>query len=962
MQKITGKALSLALSIALVASSFSASFASAATKTVTGSVDLKDDDAVVLYLVNGGKDSQQSRVDLTDWISTQQKTDKTTMDTPDHQEITDINITDVSHVSGDKLTKWGDVNGSSLNSDDPTDCYLFLKSNSAKGKELLSVLYSGSYTDDDGNSVTVKARQNITVNVADYGSVYIGKYYAASSLTGAPTADNRVGKSIEDISSLAAKSDSVATQTLGANHYVDKGQASVYYATPNATSGSESCLATYSYQSFNLDPSNTDAIASGSNPAAASAGFTLKLSGAISNLKFAFDAENTPNGFEVYALDGAAAGNISITAIHNSDAAKNQALAQGVLSTKVTAKARIDQKVKVTTGNYVNIGKDKNTYLYKSGTSISSGAELTGAHVTDGTKINVTGYDIDLALPTANSVFTIDDKSASVGKVTGSINGTVNIGSGTVSSVNLDNGNVTVGTDAKVGNITLGSDSTGTYASIAGNVKTDGKVGDIDADGSVTVSSGSTGAIKADGAIELSASDDAVATTVGAVTCGGETTVDSADSKITVASYKANGNNAKLTLAGSAVTIGKIDFDYRDSTVLSLDDFQGTIPAPVNASKATVETTSEDDNVTFTGAAAVNTIDLADSSRATFNSTLKSDYISGSGTLKLPLGGLYVTDGVSGSPVLKFSNSFKVGDTAFKADSDAVDADDFSPFGYTLSKTEGSTTDTFTIASIQFAGIAINKDTSSIAKGYSETFTASAYPAGTSLPAGDQIVWDLDGNDNIFSLTSTGASATVKVNSVDLNFASENKGTLKATVCDEDGYAIDDYEVATCDVTAIANPTAVSDTNSSLFVAKGASYVMKVTSATKPSVGVGTGGVFSVTLLSQNGNDYFYKLTATGTVGSATGIYLNGSKLFVATVNPDFKSDTTMNTTVKGSYPFKITANTAPAVTVGSGNFKLTYVSKSGNDYFYKITSSSAVGSSAGIYVNGTRVFIAFVG
>ncbi len=962
MQKITGKALSLALSIALVASSFSASFASAATKTVTGTVDLKDADATVLYLVNGAKDSQQGRVNLTNWIDAQQKTDKTSMDTTDHQDVSDIKITDVSHVSGDKLIKWGDVNGNSLNADDPTDCYLFLKSNSADGKEILSVLYSGTYTDGDGNSVTVKARQNVTVNVADFGTVYIGKYYAAANLTGAPTADNRVGKGIEDIDALAAKSDAVSTQTLGANHYVDKAQVGVYYATPNTASDAESCLASYSYQSFNLDSTNTSAIASGTNPAAANAGFTLKLTGTTSSLKFAFDSVNTPNGFEVYALDGASAGNISISAIHTSDTSKNQALASGVLNTKVTSKARIDQKVKVTTGNYVNIGKDKNTYLYKSGTNLSSGAELTGAHVTDGTKINVTGYDIDLALPTAGSTFTVADKSATVGKITGSINGTVSVNDGTVSSIDLDNGNVAVDSNAKVGNITLDSDSTGTYASIAGNVTTDGKTGDIDAAGAVTVNSGSTGAIKADGAISVTCNDDQSTTSVGAITGSGDTTIDSADSKVTVSSYKANGNNAKLTLAGSAITLGKIDFDYRDSTTLSFDNFQGTLPAPVNASKATVETTDTDDSITFNGAAVVNTLDLTDGSKVTFANTLNADYISGSGILKLPLGGLYVTDSVSGSPILKFSNAFKVGDTAFKADSDAVNVDDFSPFGFTLSKTEGTSADTFTIASVNFAGIVINKDSSSIAKGNSETFTASAYPSGTSLPAGDQITWDLDGSNQNFTMTSTGASATVKVNSVDPTFASENKAKLTATVCDADGYTLDDYEVATCDITATAVPAAVSDTNSALSVAKGASYVMKVTSASKPVLGTGTSSVFSIALLSQNGNDYLYKLTATGTVGSATGVYLNGSKIFVATVKPDFTCDTTMTTTVKGAYTFKVSANTTPAVTVGSGNFKLTFVSKSGTNYFYKITSASNVGSSAGVYVNGTRMFIAFVG
>ncbi len=340
------------------------------------------------------------------------------------------------------------------------------------------------------------------------------------------------------------------------------------------------------------------------------------------------------------------------------------------------------------------------------------------------------------------------------------------------------------------------------------------------------------------------------------------------------------------------------------------------------------------------------------------------DTIDGDGTMKIAAGNLYVTDSVSDITLKLTDTTFAVGTTVFKAASDTVDVDDLNTFGFTLTKSEGTTVDTFKIASLAFAGIVINKDSSSIANGYSETFTATAYPTGTSIPAGTQIVWDLDGGSSeVFNLTSSGTSATVKVVSVDPIFESENKTTLTATLYDADGYEMDDYGVAKCAVTAISTPTAVSDTNAALSVQKGSSYIMKVTSATAPSVVTGTSGVFTVTLVSQNGNEYFYKLSATGSIGAATGVYLNGNKIFVATVKGyAFTSDTTVDLTVKGAYTFKITSAVAPAVTVGSPTFGLTFVSKSGDDYFYKITSASAAGSAAGIYVNGTRIFVATVG
>jgi hypothetical protein len=331
--------------------------------------------------------------------------------------------------------------------------------------------------------------------------------------------------------------------------------------------------------------------------------------------------------------------------------------------------------------------------------------------------------------------------------------------------------------------------------------------------------------------------------------------------------------------------------------------------------------------------------------------------------MTIPVGQLYVT-GSASSTKLKLSGAPVVGAVAFKADADTVDVEDFDTYGFTLTKSTSGSVDTFKIASLSFAGLQINPATATLAKGYSQTFTASAYPTGTSLPTGATIQWSLDGgSSDVFAMTTTGNTATVKVNSIDSTFASENKTSLTATLYDADGYVLDDYDAATCDITATATPAATSDTNSAISVAKGASYQMKVTSTTAPAVTTGSNGVFSVVLASKNGNDYFYKLTATGAVGASTGVYLNGNKIFVATVKAfAFTSDTSKDTTVKGAYTFKITSATTPTVSVGSAAFKLAFVSKTGNAYLYKITSAGAAGTKVGVYVNGAKAFVAIVG
>jgi hypothetical protein len=213
-------------------------------------------------------------------------------------------------------------------------------------------------------------------------------------------------------------------------------------------------------------------------------------------------------------------------------------------------------------------------------------------------------------------------------------------------------------------------------------------------------------------------------------------------------------------------------------------------------------------------------------------------------------------------------------------------------------------------------------------------------------------------------MTTTATTATVSALDYNVDYAGDNAATLTATVVDADGNTLDDYTEATVDITAIAVPAYTSDTTNDFSVAAGASYQFKITSTTLPVLTLGTSGVFTTVLASHTGNDYFYKITATGKVGSATGVFINGNKLLVATVKAvPFTIDTTKDVTVKGAYQFKVTSTTIPTVTVGTqGVVKATFVTKTGNDYFYKISSVGAAGAKTGIFVNGVKVFVATVG
>ncbi len=66
-----------------------------------------------------------------------------------------------------------------------------------------------------------------------------------------------------------------------------------------------------------------------------------------------------------------------------------------------------------------------------------------------------------------------------------------------------------------------------------------------------------------------------------------------------------------------------------------------------------------------------------------------------------------------------------------------------------------------------------------------------------------------------------------------------------------------------------------SDTNSDFTLAKDSSYLFKITAPGAESIhfGMGSEGVFTVSLVKHTGNDFYYRITAVGKSGSASGIY-----------------------------------------------------------------------------------------
>ena len=87
--------------------------------------------------------------------------------------------------------------------------------------------------------------------------------------------------------------------------------------------------------------------------------------------------------------------------------------------------------------------------------------------------------------------------------------------------------------------------------------------------------------------------------------------------------------------------------------------------------------------------------------------------------------------------------------------------------------------------------------------------------------------------------------------------------------------------------TVRSNPSYVkSDTTGFFKVKSGKSYVFKLTGNAKPSFVAGTGSAFKVSFVKKSGKDYFFRATAVGKAGQASGFYINHqARAAVATIS-----------------------------------------------------------------------------
>lgn len=941
MKKITGKVVSLVLALALVVTSFSANFAFASTKrTISGTVSGTNNDDI--YLVNNKGNNE--KVPLKTWLT---GSSDFKLETKEHGEASNIEITAVSHVSGDKLVS-ADVQND--------ETYLKLKNKS--GTEVISVLYSGDYTDpDDDNDTeyTVKGRAELKVHVYDQGDIVFGEKDSGVN----------PGEGLDDFETFAKNMNS--TKVIGIYKAVQSGTSSLADYTPvnliKATNNNKDDIDltgigtpddTYYYE-----------MTSGSSDVHDSGSFNAQGVATSSELNVVVGRTTTTNGVTSITAD-AKTGSVTINVkkLESDSTHSTTALAKYKVSKdsddKFTLKTKIEKKIDVRAAAGNPATMITGIYSIAKGNSGST-TKLSGTGIVNPIDVK----DCEIAFPKGFTGDLSIGEKTNISKVSGEL-GTLKVTDGKVGEVKIDKGVVDV-TGGKVGDITTkeGSVSVDGTDTIVGNINTKDTTGTSDL---VTVTGGTVGDITTKGSVNIKSDDEDYAVTVGTVTTE-EATVFSDDGKLTIKAIVMNDKDGKNLIKGeSKLSVGSFDANYYATEIAYGDEddaFIGTIAAPKNAKNATITTENEDTELAMTGALTADTLSIGTDTQISFNDAVTVKSVDGDGTMKIAAGKLYVSDSVSGVRLKLSDATLTPGTTVFKADKDAVDVDDFDTFGFTLDKSTGNDVDTFKIKTIAFAGVAINKTSANIAKGYSETFTASAYPNGTSLPTGATIKWELDGgSSDVFTLTTTGNTAKVTVNSIDTDFASENKTTLTATMYDADGDVMDDYDAAKCEVTALAVPEAHSDTTKDFSVAKGSSYQFKITSTTAPTFTVGTAGVFKVELASKNGNDYLYKITAIGNVGASTGVYLNGVKLLVASVKaPAFSTDTTKDTTVKGSYQVKVTAAATPTFGLGTaGVFKAEFVKKVGNDYFYKLTSVGKAGAKTGVYVNGVKTFVATVG
>lgn len=928
MRKATGKVVSLVLALALVVTSFSSIAAFAATKTETGTATVDTNKDLYLANTNGvDKPVEGSKYfNLTDWIFGK----AVSLETYDHIVISDgIEISQVT-VSGSSIVKVVKVNDSNKSlypaANAKEDDYIVsVRDAKGTGTATLNVLLTGKTNDRGGDDeITVRGSVQIKLTLLDAKTPIL-------------TTGTAFGEEPDSIDGLQ-KNPNGTVKVEGEKDPVSATTATAFVVKPVAAG---TAIASYEPQKV-VEKSKDNNDYDENDYVVTATGTRSYLSVDESNNTITFGVTEPAVGntvrLSVYSTK-------KVTSDNKEYWTTDKTVVQGTSKVENKVVGKIDS-IDVGDGSKDTVNGKDDTLLSKSKTYAKMGNEywdVTGAEVVDKSE----GLTIT---------------AGRLGDVTVDA-GTVSVNDGTI-------GNLV----ASSGNITLDGGSL-TSAKAAGNIINvqGATVGEIKDAATVTVTSGKvTGAVNATD-VSLSPLNDEEPVSVGAVKAA-TLLIDGTDAAAAAASYFATAKDgSSVELIGKNASLGAVDFDYRDGQML-LNGFVGTVPAPTKGTftgyeetGATITTDAEGEtNATISGNLAIANINL-ESGTVAFTGNVKVDNVGGSeATMVINAGALNITESVATSNTLKIADAADVaaGTVVYTAASEIADESSFVGYGYTVKVVSGKTTDAFVIDSISFSGLTMNKTEAKILLGTSETFTASAYPNGTTLPEGAYIKFFLDGDENYVSGVDNGnGTATITAKKYDATFDVLNKATLTAQVYDQYDIQLEEYGEATCAITVIEKPetTYVSDTTGNVNVVAGNTYQFKITSTdgSVPQFAVaGDGSIFKLVAQSNEGKDYFFKVQAVGTVGQVCGVYVNKEATPVATltVSADYTCDTTtVNVAVGATYQVKITANSMPTLAAGNSIYSVAFASQSGNDYFFKITATqnAKAGDVVGFYING---------
>ena len=640
-----------------------------------------------------------------------------------------------------------------------------------------------------------------------------------------------------------------------------------------------------------------------------------------------------------------------------------------------TAAAAKTIAASLTVGTYYTVNAD-----HPSTMSVSRiYGQPTKTLMKDGTAYyDVTNRDIK-----DDTALTVAGEDAKIGKVTGT--GTVNVDSGTVSSIDVDGAVLVDSAAANVGNTTVGSVKSGASVTVTGTQT---------ANDDGTYSAVTTGDISSKVVTLNSFENESNKTAQGQVKVGnvtanvdndttgtyGVTVTTSKDVKTltagtfagTAGRYADSPYAATFTLAKGSLTTGNLQYFGKVTvgTTEKSDLTAGTISTGTYAQTGLASTDygyiavpTAEKNVSDS------TIAIANSSKLDAQAVTVGKVMTGcEGSITIPAGKLTLADssdanseatysglslyvpGAKSGTVL-YTSRKKAGNLFTIAGIDSVKATDM-----------GNNVYSYAADKVEFIGFKMNQTEVNVGDGASTTLTTTMLP-DVDLPADVTLKWEAD-KDTV-KLTPSADTKSCTVTSTGYTAANVNGGNnvvVTATLVNKDGSAYvpasnSDKTVGTCNVTLTSEvapvlTTKVKNLNDTEAKAVTGDTVIKMTQSTYATVefSADKAGIANINYITANdkvaqtgtasawnGTAGKYNVYANGKVGDKVGVFANGVKVFqIEIVDRPFECDTTLD----------LDGVKAPALTVGQKySFKIRKANPAIKDFTFLTANDSAVAS-----------------